>query len=172
MLNALAMIFALLVSGPPQALFDDLRAAPTPEAAERVAEDILTSWLESDSATVGILLERAMIAQATGDNASAFEFFDRIILIAPEYPEAYFRRAALFMSEDNYREALLDLNEALRLEPRHFAAWFGLATMLESLGAKKEALAAYEEVLVIFPLHREAKAGIDRLSKETLGRGI
>ena len=77
----------------------------------------------------------------------AHELYDRVIAIQPDYAEAYNRRASVFLLEENMAEALRDVNEALRLEPRHFGAWTGLGRVLEELGAKDEALAAYREAV-------------------------
>lgn len=162
----------MFVSGPPDALFEDLRNAPTPEAAARVEEDIWASWLESGSATVDILMQRGIAAQMAGDIESAREFYDRAIQIAPDYAEAFDRRATLFLLDENYGEAILDLNEVIRLEPRHFGAWTGLATIFEALGAPDEAISSYEEVLKINPQNQQAKEALSRLKKTTSGREI
>lgn len=167
-----SLVFLLFAGGPPDQLFEDLKSAPTPEAATPIEEDIWASWIEGSSPTVEILMRRGLEAQAIGDLEKAREFYDRAILIQPDYAEAYNRRATVFMAEDNLGQALLDLNEALAHEPRHFGAWIGLGLILESLGARDEALEAFEAALEIYPTMEAAKNGVDRLRRSQQGRGI
>jgi len=161
-----------LAGGPPDQLFDDLKNAPSPEAAQPIEEDIWTSWLEGDSAVVEVIMKRALEAQGAGNLDKALELYDRAIQIAPDYAEAYNRRATVFLSQDKLDQALLDLNETLRLEPRQFGAWMGLGIVMEGLGAEKEAIRAFERVLELHPQNQKARDAIARLRQETLGRGI
>ena len=117
-------------------------------------------------------MQRAVEAQNLGDLELAHELLDRVIAIQPTYAEAYTRRAALFLVDENFPEALRDLNEAIRLEPRHFGAWTGLGRILETLGAKDEALEAYREALKIYPTLQVARAAESRLVREQNGQGL
>ena len=65
-----------------------------------------------------------------------------------------------------------DVNEALRLEPRHFGAWTGLGRILEELGARDEAIEAYREALNIHPTLQAARAAESRLMREQNGQGL
>ena len=176
MLKALAFAGLILVSGPDfgpsDEMFEELKTAPTEEEANDIALDIWASWMESGSHAADLIMERAVQAQAMGDLEHARALYDRVIAIQPEYAEAWNRRATLFLAEENYPEALRDVNEALRLEPRHFGAWGGLGAVLESLGAKEEALEAYKEALEIYPLFPRAQSAVARLTRETEGRPV
>ncbi|MEM0986001.1 MAG: tetratricopeptide repeat protein [Pseudomonadota bacterium] len=172
MLKALALIAVLLNAGPSDEMFEDLKSAPTPEEAESVASDIWASWMESGSATIDLLMERAVSAEQGGDTGHARALYDRVILIKPDYAEAWHRRAALFYSDNQLDEALRDLNETLVLEPRHFGAWFALATLLERLGAEEEARDAYREVLALHPQWDAARSAAARLDKAILGTAL
>ncbi len=176
MLKALAIAGLIFISGPdhgpPDAMFDELKDAPTEEEAESTALDIWAAWLESGSPTVDILMERALAAQAQGDLGTARALYDRAILITPDYAEAWHRRASVFLAQDRVDEALRDLNEALTHEPRHFGAWAGLGSILERLGAKEEALEAYREALAIHPFMEPARRGASRLAEATDGTAL
>ncbi|MFN4226331.1 MAG: tetratricopeptide repeat protein [Hyphomonas sp.] len=156
-------------AAPTEQMFERLKAAQDEAEAADVAEDIWATWLESGSPTVDVLMQRAMLAISAEEYATAHELLDRVILIRPDYPEAWHRRAGLFLQDENYPEALRDLNEALRLEPRHFGAWIGMGVMLEALGGEKEALASYREALAIYPLLPQARAAAARLAKKAEG---
>jgi len=172
---ALTAVFLLVAGpafGPPDELFDRLETAPTDEEAEGIALDIWNAWLESGSPTVDLLMERAVEAQNLGDRKHARALYDRIIRVRPEYAEAWHRRATLFLEAEQYDEALRDLNEALKHEPRHFGAWLGLGLMLERLGSTSEALEAYREALDIYPRLEGARRGEARLREMTDGTAL
>ena len=56
----------------------------------------------SGSPTVDVLMQRAMLAIGAGEAGTAHELLDRVILIKPDYPEAWHRRAGLFLAEENH----------------------------------------------------------------------
>tara|TARA_R110000744_G_scaffold7216_6_gene24786 strand:+ start:346 stop:924 length:579 start_codon:yes stop_codon:yes gene_type:complete len=168
-----ALIFAgQAAAGPSDEMFEKLHNAPSESEANDVAQDIWASWMDSGSPTVDMIMQRAVDAQTVGDYETARAFYDRAILIAPDYAEAWSRRAGLFLNDENFPEALRDLNEALRLEPRHFGAWAGLGIMMEAMGAEKEALEAYRQALTIYPFMTQAMQAEKRLSKVAEGQGL
>ena len=176
MLKALALSGLIFVSipdfGPSDEMFDELKTAPSEEEANDIALDIWASWMESGSDAADLVMERAVRAQAFGDLNHARDLYDRVIAIQPDYAEAWNRRATVFLAQENYSEALRDVNEALRLEPRHFGAWGGLGAVLEGLGSNDEAIAAYQKALDIYPLFLSAQRGINRLRREQEGRPV
>ncbi len=176
MLRAFLLAICLLAGAahaePTDEMFDKLRNAPSDSESNDVALDIWASWMESGSATVDVVMQRGVDAQTSGDYETARAFYDRAILIKPDYAEAWNRRASLFLMDENYPEALRDLNEALRLEPRHFGAWAGLGMMFESMGANAQALEAYREAILIYPRMQQALSAEKRLSKVAEGQGL
>ncbi len=158
--------------GPSDQMFDDLKQAETEEDANKTALDIWAAWMESGSDAADLVMQRAVNAQAMGDTEHARALYDRVIILQPDYAEAWNRRATLFLAMENYPEALRDVNEALRLEPRHFGAWAGLGSVLESLGANEEALEAYKEALKIHPELSTAKSGMRRIQERLEGRPV
>lgn len=170
--TAVFLLFSGAAYSPPQEMFDRLKQAPTDQEAEGIALDIWNSWLQSGSPTMDILMERAVEAQTFGDKKHARTLYDRIIRIKPDYAEAWHRRATLFLENEQYDEALRDLNEALRLEPRHFGAWLVLGSMLERLGSTTEALEAYREALEVYPRMEAARRGEARLREAADGTAL
>ncbi|MDP1554659.1 MAG: tetratricopeptide repeat protein [Hyphomonas sp.] len=172
-LAALVIVLAPAAhAAPTEEMFAKLKAATEEAEAADVAADIWATWLESGSPTVDLLMQRAMEAVQYEDTDTAHELLDRVILLKPDYPEAWHRRAGLFLADENYPEAFRDLNEALKLEPRHFGAWLGMGVMLESLGGAKEALVSYREALAIYPLMPQARFAADRLAKQAEGQEL
>ena len=178
MLRAALLAVLVLAAGlpalavPTDEMFDKLKNAPSESEANDIAQDIWASWMESGSATVDMVMQRGVEAQRAGDPVTARIFYDRAILIEPDYPEAWFRRAGLFLAEENFPEALRDLNETLKLEPRHFGAWAGLGSIFEAMGAEDQALEAWREALAIYPHMREGLQAEKRLTKIAEGQGL
>ena len=171
------ILAALLLAGqasaaPSDEMFQKLHDAPSESEANDAAQDIWAAWMESGSPTVDMIMERAVDAQTVGEYDTARALYDRAIMIEPDYAEAWSRRASLFLNDENFPEALRDLNEALRLEPRHFGAWAGLGIMMETMGAEKEALDAYRQALEIYPLMTQALQAEKRLAKQAEGQGL
>jgi tetratricopeptide (TPR) repeat protein len=172
LLAALLWIAPAAQAAPTDEMFAKLKVATEESEAADVAADIWATWLESGSATVDLLMERAMMAVEAQDMETARELLDRVIILKPDYPEAWHRRAGLFLQDENYPEAFRDLNETLKLEPRHFGAWLGMGVMLEALGGNKEALESYREALAIYPLMPQARFAASRLAKLAEGQEL
>ena len=176
MIKAIALAGLIFVSGPSfgpsDGMFEELKSAPTEDEAASTAADIWASWLESGSAAADLVMARGVEAQSNGELELARELYDRVIAIQPGYAEVWNRRATTFLAEENYSEALRDVNEALRLEPRHFGAWTGLGSVFESFEAYDEALQAYEKALEIYPTFEPAVKGRARIKARSGGQGL
>lgn len=157
---------------PSQALLDKLTAAETPQLAQRVEQDVWDAWMEEGGATVDLLMQRAVDAQMRGEEELARDLYDRIILIDPDYAEVWNRRGALFYTQGRYDEAIADLEEALKREPRHFAAWAGLGVIFEALEEYHAALTAYRRSLEIHPHNALALMAEERLAPRVDGRTL
>lgn len=154
---------------PTQALLDSLRDA-TPLTAPEIEQRIWTLWLDSGSPTVNLLMERGVAALDAGDLELARDMFDRAVLIRPQFAEAWNRRATVFFLEDDYVDAVQDLEQALRHEPRHFGAWTGLGLIFENIGATARAVEAFDRALAIHPNLEVAKQARSRLGTVSSGR--
>ena len=159
-------------SGPSDELFEKLKNAKGEREVAMAEADVLGAWMDSGSPTVDLLMSRADDAIAAGDTEHARALYDRCILIKPDYPEAWNRRAALFLADDKFDEALRDINEVLTLEPRHFGAWTGLGFIMQQLGADEEALEAFEEALAIHPNLLAAKQAAAKLKPKASGQAL
>lgn len=157
---------------PSDEMFEKLKAAQEEAEAADVADDIWATWLESGSPSADLVMSRAVEALNYGETELARDLLDRVILMRPDFAEAWHRRAGIFLSEENYPEALRDLNQALEAEPRHFGAWLGLGFILEQLGGEAEALESYREALAIYPLMPQAKAAEARLTLKAEGQEL
>ncbi len=167
---------------PPQPLMDreamlaelylHLAQAPDAEQATPIAETIEGLWLNSGSATIGLLMGRSLKAINEQHNDLALQLLDAVVELAPDYAEGWNRRAYVYYLQNDFEHAIGDLRRALALEPNHFKALEGLARILRESGQKKSALKAYQEIQKIYPYMPGAKEAADELSVEVEGQGI
>lgn len=93
---------------------------------------------------------------ATGDIAARrYDIAEtRLTLLlrrAPDFAEAWHKRAALYYVLGRDEECLHDLCRTLELEPRHFAAMLHFAEILLGSGALAEARFAFHAALAVHP---------------------
>jgi tetratricopeptide (TPR) repeat protein len=153
-------------------LFAHLAQAPDAAAATPIAEAIEGMLLQTDSATIGVLMVRSAKAINDQKNELALQLLDAVVELAPDYAEGWNRRAYVLFMQNNYEGAVGDLRRALALEPNHFKALEGLARILRETGQKKNALQAYKQILKINPYQEGAKQAVEDLSVEVEGQGI
>jgi len=157
-------------------LLDDLYAhlatAADEETAKPFMEAIERLWLVPGSDTVSVLMERAAAAVGQKRSDLALTLLSSVIDLAPDYAEAWNRRAYIFYTEGDYERALGDLRRVLALDANHFKALDGSAQILRELGFKRQALAAYQRLLTVHPFWPSAQAAIDELKSDIEGRGL
>ena len=91
--------------------------------------------------------------------------FSRVIEKDPEWAEAWNKRATVLYMLGRYEQSQNDINEALKLEKRHFGALSGQGLVQAKLKNYKKAIESYEEVQKIHPSMEAPKVMIPRLKK-------
>jgi tetratricopeptide (TPR) repeat protein len=153
-------------------LYALLATADDEDSAKAVAEAIERIWLHSGSATIDLLMERSMKAVSEKNQELALKLLDHIVELAPDFTEAWNRRAYVHFVRNEIELALGDLRRALALDPNHFKALDGLGQILREIGQKKAALQAFKQLLEIHPYWSGAQQMIDELAREVEGQGI
>ena len=153
-------------------LLEELSKAETEEKGRAVERAIQSVWLNSGSPSIDLLTQRGLDALAEDDLDRAYFYFDEVVTLAPDFAEGWHRRAAIHYLRENYSAAVRDLEQTLRLEPRHYEALAGLGVILEDLGDRKGALEAYRRALALNPWLVNGKERIEPLELEVEGRGI
>lgn len=153
-------------------LYVRLAEAKDEDEAKGVAGLITRRLERSGSDTADLLLSRAGEAMKAKDAALAVELLDRVTQLRPGWAEAWLRRAAAFWQLEDPVRALMDLEEALSREPRHFTAWMVLGHLEMSSGDKTRALAAYRRALKIHPFLEDAEKAVKRLAPDVDGRDL
>jgi len=161
---------------PEQSRLDKLHAALKRErnerAAARIADQIRQEWLQSGSATIDLLMQRAADAMQAKRFDAALDFLDEVTVLAPDFAEGWNRRATVHFMMNNHAKSMADIEHTLRLEPRHFGALSGMAAIFKLYGNKKAALNAFQRVLDVYPMLRSAQEELATLADELAGEGI
>jgi len=153
-------------------LYALLATADNEDSAKAIAEAIERIWHHSGSATIDLLMERAMRAIAENNLELAKKLLDHVVALAPDFTEGWDRRAYVSFMGNDVDHALGDLRRALALDPNHFKALEGLGQILREIGQTKAALEAFRKLLSVHPYWSGAQQAIDELEREVEGQGI
>jgi tetratricopeptide (TPR) repeat protein len=153
-------------------LFEALKVAPDDTTAKAIEQRIWALWFVSRSDTADLLMSRAREAYEAKDIDLALKLLDAIVVIKPDYVEAWNRRATIHFLQKDYGKSLADISQVLRLEPRHFGALSGLGMILEEFGDDKHALEAYRRAVEVYPRMERIPDQIKKLQEKVEGRDI
>jgi tetratricopeptide (TPR) repeat protein len=152
-------------------LFTQLKKAQSPEEARPIEEKILGMFRASGSASVDLLMTRAQ-GVAAADKDTARRLVESVTKIAPGYAEGWRTLAALQNGAGDDGGALVSLQKAVQLNPRHFMALNELGSMLEDYGDKAGALKLYRRAHALDPQMEGAARHIKALTQTVEGRDI
>ena len=148
-----------------------LRVAPDERTAGQLETEIKGRWQAAASPAVKLLLSRAM--RELGENApgDAVDSFDAALDLSPDLLEAWRGRALARAQMGDVAGAVRDLQEAVRREPRDFAAFQELSHIAEAKGDLDGAILAWRKVLELDPRSPEGAAHMRALQRLRLGQG-
>ncbi|MFB2562757.1 hypothetical protein [Rhizobium sp. IMFF44] len=150
-------------------LFTALKRQRDPDQASLIADQISAELSDSGSATINLLMQWADKAIQEKRNAAAMDYLDQVISLKPDYVEGWNRRATLNFAIGDYRKSMEDINQVLRIEPRHFGALAGMAAMLTERGNDAQALRVWDRFLEVYPANRSAQEEAGKLSEKLAG---
>lgn len=149
-------------------LFDELKNAKGPAEANGIAARIWQLWFLHPNGAVAHLMTRAQAARRAGLLNEAISELDKIVELAPNYAEGWNQRATVYFMMGRDAESVADIQQVLRIEPRHFGALAGLGLIHMRAENWKSAIASFERALKIHPYLGE-KAFIPGLKKKLEG---
>ena len=153
-------------------LFTELKKADSPEIAKPIEDKLGQLFRASGSPSVDLLMTRAGSALGQADNATARTLIEAVTHVAPRYAEGWRMRARMQQAASDDAGAMISLQRAVVINPRHFAAMTELGEMLEDYGDKPGALKLYRRVLELDPQMKVAAERAKALTKEVEGQGI
>ena len=166
------MIAALVAGGPARAdqdderldpLFNELKEAESAAAARPIEQAIWGIWETTDDAQDQALMQRGIDAMAARDFATALDQFDRLVERAPDFAEAWNRRATVYYLIGDFEASVRDIQRTLSLEPRHFGALSGLGMIYDAINKPAAAIKSFEAALELNPYLAGPKARIEAL---------
>jgi tetratricopeptide (TPR) repeat protein len=153
-------------------LFKALAAAKDERTAEPIEQEIWRIWNEAQSPTTSLLLDRSSSVAEAGDLDTSLVLLDTLVALDPDFAEGWATRATLRVMREEPNEAIKDIERALALEPRHFAALAGLGQIMVMLGNDKAALKAFDAALAINPSLTEIRHQAEGLRRKVGGQKI
>ena len=127
------------VSAELDTLFAQAREAQDFRAGQAASNAMWEVWLRAPDEAAQAVLARGMAARGSYDFKGAYEAFTRLTEYCPDYAEGWNQRAYISFLREEYAQALVDLDRALVLQPRHVAAQSGRALTLMNMGRTAEA---------------------------------
>lgn len=138
----------------------------------RAERQILREWGRSGSQVIDFLFSRGQEALRTGDATAAIDHFSAVIDHAPDFAEAWNGRATAWFLANRFGPSMSDIEQVLRLNPRHFGALAGLGMILEQLERPEDALRAYQASLAIHPNQASVNEAVRRLRLASDGQSL
>ena len=129
-------------------------------------------WLKAEDSTLDEIMTRGVRAMSANRLNDAVERFTELIRAAPDFAEAWNKRATVYYLMNRYEDSVRDIERTLALEPRHFGAISGMGLIFLELGDEVGALDAFEKVLEIHPHARGARFHVERLRERLRGKQI
>lgn len=155
-----------------QDLFAKLKQCSSAEDAHPIEARLLSMFRASGSASVDLLMTRAVTAQGAGDAKTARQLVEAVTKIAPTYAEGWHVRANMEQGAGDDTAALVSLQKTVLLNPRQFTALNELADMLQDYGDKAGALKLYRRALALDPQLEGAASKVRELTQSVEGRDI
>ena len=149
-----------------------LAKAADQRGARAIERELKARWAHSGSPSADLLLKRTDQAMEAHDFDTARQIAQKLTDVAPNFAEAWHRRATLATHKDDYQDALSSLRHALVLQPKNFEALAELGQILEEYNDKPRALEAYRQAMALDPFIDGIKDRIRELTKAVEGQGI
>lgn len=153
-------------------LFERLGKTTDESEAKGITASIERRWMRSGSDTADLLMDRAMQAVRSEDQALAVELLDRVIALRPDWAEAWNKRATVFFMMGDTTRSMADIREVLAREPRHYGALAGMGMIMKGSGDDKRAFEAFKKALALNPFLGEVKKAVEKMAPDMDGKDI
>lgn len=118
----------------------------------RAAENLIwTIWIQHENRDNTRLMHIGIKAMADRRFDDAVEVYTALIDQAPDYAEAWNKRATVYFIQGKLALSTADVEKTLALEPRHFGALSGLGQIEILRGNGEAALRAFERAVEVHP---------------------
>ena len=111
------------------------------------------------------LLAQGSLLMARKELNRAYEIFSQIILVDPNWSEAWNKRATVLYLLGRYQQSQKDIDEVLKRENRHFGALSGQGLVHTKLKNYEKAIKSYQAAQKIYPSINAAKIIIPQIEE-------
>jgi len=132
-------------------LFQELYDSTNDIQINQITRKIWNIWHETNDIKIEANFYRGMESLRTSDFIMSIAFFTQVIEKKPNFAEAWNKRATAHYMMGDFDKSMHDINETLKLEPRHFGAMDGMGLIFIHLHQYEKAIKIYEQMLEIFP---------------------
>lgn len=137
----------------------------------KLAEDsVWKVWSRSGNALHDQMLQRGIQQMQAGQYAGAVRSFSALIRLAPDFAEAWNKRATVYFIVGEDDRSIADVEQVLVREPYHFGALSGYGQLMLRKREYRRALGYFERALTINPNMRDVSKNIDSI-RRALGEG-
>ncbi|MEC9348061.1 MAG: tetratricopeptide repeat protein [Pseudomonadota bacterium] len=147
-------------------LFRDLARPDTRDLPFEIEDLIWAIWTDHHDQQLSERMQAAIAAIAGRKPDIALPLLDALVADAPDWAEAWNKRATLHYICDRDRESIADIRETLQREPRHFGALAGFGQICLRNGDQAAAMLAFEAALRINPHMAPVKAMLSDVTGE------
>ena len=128
-----------------------IQSAKSEMDARPIATRMWELWADAPDEQAQAILDSGMRKRSSYDFLGALEEFDRLVAYCPDYAEGYNQRAFVNFLRHDFATALVDLDRALTVSPKHIAALSGKALTLMGLDRLDEARVVLAQALDLNP---------------------
>ena len=137
----------------------------------RIAEGeaaLWAMWCRSGDPAHDALLAQGVAALERRDFVTAMKLFTRLIDAAPDWPEAWNKRATARYLARNFEGAIRDCEETLARKPHHFGALSGQGLCHLALEQYAPAAALFRRALAVHPSLAPVRANLQAALSEVV----
>ena len=132
----------------------------------KLAEDaIWRVWSRSGNTLHDRMLQRGVEQMQSGQFAGAIRSFSALINLAPDFTEAWNKRATVYFIVGENDRSIADCEEVLEREPYHFGALSGYGQLMLRKQEYQRALGYFERALTVNPNLRNVSENIDAIRR-------
>jgi tetratricopeptide (TPR) repeat protein len=136
-------------------LFGRLKSTTDEVEADAAVAEVWRLWQRTGTPELDESMERVAALIGQGLLPLALPMLDDMVARAPDWAEAWNKRATALYLAGEHDRSLADIDRVLALEPRHFGALAGMGLIRIAKGQYREALAAYRRALAVNPFLKE-----------------
>ena len=156
-----------------EVLLDELALAQSSNEALSIRKQIWSLWLDGNKDQKNKQkIDFALKLFNSGDLEKADRAFSEIIKLEPGYVEGWNKRATLKFLLGDFNRSLLDIQEVLKRQPRHFGAISGSGLIHIHNKNFEDAYNSYKKLSQIDPLNEDSKRFLPMLENKIFGESL